>query len=142
MKVKSLSRLQLLPTAWTVAHQASPSMGFYRPEYWSGLPFPPPTDLPNPGIKPVSLASLVLASRFFTIRTTGKAPAPEKPAKNVGISTLSSGIPSARKGTRTGSFLHFSWMTGLISGAGRPHGSLLLLRLVFLCAASIHSLPL
>ena len=41
-------------TPWTVAHQASPSMGFSRQEHWSGLPFPSPGDLPNPGIKPRS----------------------------------------------------------------------------------------
>ena len=39
-------------TLWTVAHQAPPSMGFSRQEYWSGLPFPSPGDLPDPGIKP------------------------------------------------------------------------------------------
>ena len=39
---------------WTVAHQAPPSMGFSRQEYWSGLPFPSPEDLPNPGIEPRS----------------------------------------------------------------------------------------
>ena len=39
---------------WTVAHQAPPSMGFSRPEYWSGLPFPSPGDLPNPGVEPRS----------------------------------------------------------------------------------------
>ena len=42
--------VQLFVTAWTVAHQASLSMGFSRQEYWSGLPFPPGGDLPNPGI--------------------------------------------------------------------------------------------
>ena len=41
-------------TPWTVAYQAPPSMGFSRQEYWSGLPFPSPRDLPNPGIKPGS----------------------------------------------------------------------------------------
>ena len=45
-----------LVTPWTVAHQAPLSMGFSRQEYWSGLPFPPPGDLPNPGIKPRSPA--------------------------------------------------------------------------------------
>ena len=40
--------------SWTVAHQALPSMGFSRKEYWSGLPFPSPGDLPDPGIEPVS----------------------------------------------------------------------------------------
>ena len=41
-------------TSWTIAHQASPSMGFSRQEYWSGLPLPSPGDLPDPGIKPRS----------------------------------------------------------------------------------------
>ena len=56
MKVKSLSRVRLSETSWTVAYQASPSMGFSMQEYWSGLPFPSPGDLPNPGIKPGSPA--------------------------------------------------------------------------------------
>ena len=43
MKVKSLSRVQLLATPWTAAHQASPSLGFSRQEYWSGVPLPSPT---------------------------------------------------------------------------------------------------
>ena len=54
--MKSLSRVQLFATPWTVAHQAPPSMGFSRQEYWSGLPFPSPGDLPDPGIKPRSPA--------------------------------------------------------------------------------------
>ena len=45
-----------LTTPWTVAHQAPLSMGFSRQEYWSGLPFPPPGDLPDPGIKLLSPA--------------------------------------------------------------------------------------
>ena len=49
---KSLSRVWLCVTPWTVAHQAPWSMGFSRHEYWSGLPFPSPGDLPNPGMKP------------------------------------------------------------------------------------------
>ena len=53
-KVKSLSCVRLFATPWTVAHQAPPSMGFSRQEYWSGLLFPSPGDLPNPGIKPRS----------------------------------------------------------------------------------------
>ena len=51
-----LSCFQLFVTPWTVARQASLSMGFPRQDYWSGLPFPFPGDLPNPGIKPVSPA--------------------------------------------------------------------------------------
>ena len=50
VKVKSLSRLFVTP--WTVAYQAPPSMGFSRQECWSGLPFPSPGDLPDPGIEP------------------------------------------------------------------------------------------
>ena len=54
--MKSLSRVRLLATPWTAANQAPPFMGFSRQEYWSGLPFPSPEDLPNPGIKPRSPA--------------------------------------------------------------------------------------
>ena len=52
VKVKSLSRVRLFATPWTVAYQAPQSMEFSRQEYWSGLPSPSPGDLPNPGIKP------------------------------------------------------------------------------------------
>ena len=54
--MKSLSRVRLFATPWTVAHQAPPSMEFFGQEYWSGLLFPSPEDLPNPGIKPGSPA--------------------------------------------------------------------------------------
>ena len=54
--LKLLSHVQLFATPWTVACQAPPSMGFSRQEYWSGLPFPSPEDLPNPGIEPGSPA--------------------------------------------------------------------------------------
>ena len=53
-KVKSLSCVRLFVTPWTVAYKAPLSMGFSRQRYWSGLPFPSPADLPNPGIKPGS----------------------------------------------------------------------------------------
>ena len=56
MKVKLLSHVQLFATPWTVTYETSPSMGFSRQEYWSGLPFPSPGDLPDPGIKPGSPA--------------------------------------------------------------------------------------
>ena len=56
VKMKSLSRVRLFATLWTVAYQAPPSMGFSRQEYWSGLPLSSPGDLPDPGIKPRSLA--------------------------------------------------------------------------------------
>ena len=56
MKVKLPSHVQLFATPWTIAHQAPPSMGFSRQEYWSGLPFPSPGDLPDPGVEPRSPA--------------------------------------------------------------------------------------
>ena len=55
---------------WTVAHQAPLSMGFPRQEYWSGLPFPSPGDLLNPGIEPTSVASPTLAGGIFTTSAT------------------------------------------------------------------------
>ena len=54
MKVKLLSRVQLFATPLAVAYQAPPSMEFSRQEYWNGLPFPSPGDLPDPAIKPGS----------------------------------------------------------------------------------------
>ena len=51
VKVKSLNRVRLFATPWTAAHQAPLSIGLSRQEYWSGLPFPSPGDLPNPGIE-------------------------------------------------------------------------------------------
>ena len=56
VKVKSLSRVRLFATPWSVAYQTPPSMGFSRQVYWSGLPFPSPGDLPDPGIEPRSPA--------------------------------------------------------------------------------------
>ena len=64
------SHVWLCATQWTVALQAPLSMGFSRQEYWSGLPCPPPGDLPDSGIKPTCLTSLALAGRFFTTSTT------------------------------------------------------------------------
>ena len=49
--MKSFSRVRLFEISWTVAYQASPSMGFSRQEFWSGLPFPSAGDLPDPGIE-------------------------------------------------------------------------------------------
>ena len=63
----TLSHFQLSETPWTVAHQAPLSMGVPRQEYWSGLPFPPPGNLPNSGIKPESPEAPVLAGRFLTL---------------------------------------------------------------------------
>ena len=56
VKVKSLCHVQLFVTLWTVAYEDPLSMGFSRQEYWSGVSFPSPGDLPNPGIEPGSPA--------------------------------------------------------------------------------------
>ena len=72
VKVKSLSHVRLFVTPKTVAYQAPLPMGFSRQEYWSGLPFPCPEDLPDPGIVPVSLASPAWAGGFFTTAPPGK----------------------------------------------------------------------
>ena len=63
-----------LQTPWTVAHQAPLSMGFSRQESWSGLPFPSPADLPNPGTEPRSpaLQADALTSEFNSMRETTK----------------------------------------------------------------------
>ena len=68
--VSVLSNIRLLANPQTVGHQAPLSMGFSKQEYWSGLPFPPSGDLPNPGIKLMSLVSPALAGRFFTTSAT------------------------------------------------------------------------
>ena len=76
-KVKSLSRVRLFVTPWTVGHQAPLSMGFSRQEYWSGWPFPSPGDLPNPGTEPWSPA---LQADALTSEPPGKPP-----GKNTGV---------------------------------------------------------
>ena len=64
------SCIRLFVTPGTLARQAPLSMEFSGQEYWSGLPFPPPGDFPNPGIEPVSLLSPALTGRFFTTSAT------------------------------------------------------------------------
>ena len=71
--VRSLSGVQLFATLWNVACQVPLSMGFSRQEYWQGWPFPSPGDLPNPGIKQLSLMFPALADRFFTTSTSWEA---------------------------------------------------------------------
>ena len=68
--VHTLSHVQLFSIPWTIAHQAPLSVGFSRQGYWSGLPFPSPENLPDPGIEATSLASPALTSRFFTTSAT------------------------------------------------------------------------
>ena len=66
---QSASRVWLIVTPWIVAYQAPLSMGFYRQEYWSGLPCSPPGDLPNPRIEPASPESPALSGIFFFFTT-------------------------------------------------------------------------
>ena len=65
-EVKSFSRVRLFATPWTVAHQAHLSMEFSRQEYWNGLPFPSPGDLPDPGIEPTSPCLRTVGGVFAT----------------------------------------------------------------------------
>ena len=65
------SRVWLCATSWTVARQLLCPWGFSRPEYWSGLPCPPPEDLPDSGIKPASRRPLALAGGFLTLASPG-----------------------------------------------------------------------
>ena len=94
-KVKELlSCVQFFATPWTTACQGPLSMEFSRQEYWSGLLFPSPGDLPNPEIEPVSLPSPALASGFFTTSAPWEAPfrpfsppvhySPQDPSQDVG----------------------------------------------------------
>ena len=69
-EVKSLNHVQLFATPWTVAYQAPPSVGFSRQEHRSGLPFPSPGDLPDPGIEPGSPST---PGRLFTVWATREA---------------------------------------------------------------------
>ena len=68
------SHVQLFVTLWTVAYQASLSMGFSRQKYWSGLAFPAPGDLPDPGIEPTSFMSPALAGSFLTTSAPWETP--------------------------------------------------------------------
>ena len=101
------SHVQLFATLWTIACQAPLSMGFFRQEYWSGLPCPSPGDLPTPGMEPTSLSlmSPALAGGFFTTSATWEAPNrttakdKKKKKKNIAnkrkeLKTDSEGFPS------------------------------------------------
>ena len=79
MWAQSLSHVRLFSTPWTVACQAPLPMGFPRQEYWSGLPFPPPEDLPNPEIEP----------RFPALQVDSSPSEPPGKPKNTGVGSLS-----------------------------------------------------
>ena len=68
----SLSHICLFAAPWTIARQDALSMEFYRKDYWSGLPFPTPGNIPNPGVEPMSLVSPALAGEFLTPEPPGK----------------------------------------------------------------------
>ena len=65
------SHVQLFATLWTVSHQAPLSIGFFRQEYWSGLLYPPPGDLPNPGIEPTAPVSPALQADSLLLSCQG-----------------------------------------------------------------------
>ena len=99
VKVKSLSHVRLFATLWTVAHQAPLSMGFSRQGYWSGLPFPFPGDLPDPGIEP-------------------RAPALQAdalPSEPPGIATRAITVPHHYQGS-----LHCNEITFLVTVTPKP----------------------
>ena len=83
VRAQSLSWVLLFATPWTVACQAPLSMGFSRQEYWSGLAFPTPGDLLDPGIKPASLTSPTLAGGFFTTVPPGHSQKVEEKSRSV-----------------------------------------------------------
>ena len=86
--VKKLSRVRLFATPWTVAYQAPPSLGFSRQEYWSGLPFPSPGDLPNPGIEP---GSPVLQADALPSEPPGKSSSRDQPSSVLFMATMDTG---------------------------------------------------
>ena len=113
-----LSCVQLFATPWTAAHRAPLSLGFSRQEYWCGLPFLSPGDLPVPGIEPVSPA---MVGRFFTTEPPGKPRGKYRGGKIKKKSnkiTKSQDIPSVEKGFVTeklgGLLTIFYFLTWLI----------------------------
>ena len=104
--VLSLSCVQFFATPWTIAYQAPPSMGFSRQEYWSGLPFPSPGDLPNPGIEPGSPA---LEADALTSEPPGK-PLRSRPTL---CDTVNHSPP--------GSFVHGILLARILEWTSMPH---------------------
>ena len=107
------SRVQLFATLRTGACQAPLSMGFSRQEYWSGLPCPPPGDLPDSGIKPVSLRSPALAGGLFTTSTTQEAHTPPHLPLTGASGHVRSPLPEA-----------WAEQAGVLEGAGMGSGAL------------------
>ena len=105
------SRVRLFATLWIIACQAPLSMGFSRHEYWSGLPCPPPGDLPDPGIRPASLMSPALAGSFFTTSATWEAQVWVLSGHSFSSSLHTSSQPPARFSlyTRMGNRMWLPW---------------------------------
>ena len=109
-------------TPWTVAHQASLSMGFPRQEYWSGLPFPFPGDLPDPEVEPISPA---LAGRFFSLSHQGNPCAESLQLCPTLCNPMDCSLPgSSIHGILQASILEWVAMPSF-RGSSRPHGSTL-----------------
>ena len=98
VKVKSLSRVRLFATPWTIVYETPPSMEFSKQENWSGLPFPSPGDLPNPGIEPVS--PVLQADAFITWATREVVGKETHLPKETQVGSLGWGDP-LKKGTAT-----------------------------------------
>ena len=108
-------------TTWTVAHQVPLSMGFSRQGYWSGWPCPPPADISDPGIKPVSLKSPALAGVFFPTSATGHPTPVLLPGKSHGWRSVVGCSPWGREKSDTTERLHFHFSLSCIGeGNGNP----------------------
>ena len=121
MKVKSLSLVRLFVTPWTVAHQAPLSMGFSRHEYWSGLPFPSPGGLLNPGIKPRSPA---LQADALTSEPPGK-PRDSISDSSERLLQIGSGGKSIYKILVKGEFTAISQVTNQVTSVSASHKELI-----------------
>ena len=82
-RAQLLSHVQLFATPWTAAHQTPLSVEFSRQDYWSGLSFLPPGDLPHPRVEPVSCVSPASAGGFFTTSTIWEATGRSAPVSNL-----------------------------------------------------------
>ena len=139
MKVKSLSRVQLFRTPWTISYQAPLSMEFSRPEYWSGLPFPSPGDLPNIGIEPGSPAlqadalpseppgKPMISLKPTLIRLVSPAPTPMTALKlpfKSSVSDLDNDLNPIANSQSSSNLTYFGHELGQTPGDGEGLGSL------------------
>ena len=121
-EVKSLSHVQLFATPWTVAYQASPSMGFSRQGYWSGFPFPSPGDLPDPAVELGSPAlqadalpseppgkPLLYSSVYVSTPTSQFVPLPISPSNKFVLYTYDSYFCSVDESIKKNQFHLNSW---------------------------------